>query len=135
MRQFRAHLYAWRNTPRADGFAPADLFYGYRQRTALPSVRSPFCSVEAAASARSKSAAQAKERFDAHASPLSPLLPGTSVSLRDQQSGSWGGQAQAEVESVRQDGLSYNLALPDGSQTIRNRRLIRPKQVHFEEDK
>ena len=135
MRQFRAHLYAWRNTPRADGFAPADLFYSYRQRTALPSVRSPFCSIEAAASARSKSAARAKEHFDAHSSPLSPLLPGTSVSLRDQQSGSWGGQAQAEVESVRQDGLSYNLALPDGSQTIRNRRLIRPKQVHFEEDK
>ena len=30
MRQFRSHLYAWRNTPRSDGLSPTDLFFGFR---------------------------------------------------------------------------------------------------------
>ena len=34
--QFRSHLQAWRNTPRADGFSPAQLFFGRRLRTGLP---------------------------------------------------------------------------------------------------
>ena len=30
LRLFREHLFAWRNAPRADGFSPADLFFGRR---------------------------------------------------------------------------------------------------------
>ena len=82
MTQFRAHLYAWRNTPRQDGFSPSDLFFGRRQRSPkLPSLRKDACNLEAAETARSSTAAKAKEHFDKRAAPLPPLKPGDAVLL------------------------------------------------------
>ena len=39
MAQFFEHLSSWRNTPRPDGFAPSDLFFGRRLRSQLPDLR------------------------------------------------------------------------------------------------
>ena len=134
MNEFRSHLFAWRNTPRADGFSPAEMFFGRRLRTCLPSVRQADpVSLPDASTARDKTASDAKLRHDQHASQLSSLPPGSTVSVRHPKSGAWGDEPAA-VESVREDGQSYNLTLPDGSQTVRNRKFLRPKQVQFEED-
>ena len=84
-------ILAWRNTPRADGLAPADLFYGRRLRTNLPSVRSgePVLSDAIATGLRKRnvSSAAAREHYDSSSRSLSPLEPGQRVSLLDPQSG------------------------------------------------
>ena len=92
--QFRSHLQAWRNTPRADGFSPAQLFFGRRLRAGLPMATSGVneAGTNAAATAARKSAAQTtKESFDERAHSLPPLKPGERVRIFDSASGSWGG--------------------------------------------
>ena len=121
---FRQHLFAWRNTPRPDGFAPADLFYGRRQRSQLPSIRADTCDPDAA-SAREKLRSTAKANFDAHAAALPPLQAGQTVLFSSKGKGTaWGGKAT--VQAARPDGQSYHIQPEDGSAaTIRNRALLR----------
>ena len=122
MTQFRAHLYAWRNTPRQDGFSPSDLFFGRRQRSPkLPSLRKDACNLEAAETARSSTAAKAKEHFDKRAAPLPPLKPGDTVLLSGPGT-AWGGKAT--VQDIRPDGRSYTVLPENSNETTRNRRLL-----------
>ena len=122
---FRTHLFAWRNTPRKDGFAPADLFYGRRQRSSLPSVRPDLCNLEAASCAREKTRDEAKAYYDAHAASLPPLSPGSTVLYsRKGKAAAWGGKAT--VQATRADGQSYVIRPEDGTaETTRNRALLR----------
>ena len=121
MRLFREHLFAWRNTPRVDGIAPSDLFFGRRQRSLLPSVSQP--ALSPSTTTRDAIRSQQRVKFDASASPLSTLLPGQPVAFYT--NGAWGGRAVIE-KARRDDQLSYEIILPDGTKTIRNRRLLRP---------
>ena len=127
MRQFKEELLSWRNTPRADGLAPADLFYGRRLRTMLPSVREPPSSAEIAAglAKRAQGFLKAREHFDSSARSLPALHPGQRVFMLNVSSKTW--SAEATILTVRPDGLSYVLQPDDSSQTtVRNRCHLRP---------
>ena len=127
LRQFREHLFAWRNTPRADGFSPADLFFGCRQRGELPTVRRPECSPEEAATSRKEEAVKIKKRHGEKTLALTPLQSGTNVTVRDPSTGDWVGEGVV-VRPCRSDALSYYVNI-DGASTpsIRNRTWLKPK--------
>ena len=120
-----AALLEWRNTPQADGYSPAQAFFGRRLRTSLPSLGSEgsfdpsvFVAVRAA------SRADAQRRRDEHAHALTDLTVGDRVVLQDQHSGRW--EALGEIVLIHQNGRSYDVELDDGSVIRRNRRLLRP---------
>ena len=124
MRQFREHLYAWRNTPRADGMAPADLFFGRRQRTGLPSLRAP--ELSSSPPSREKAAQKQKSKFDAHAKDLPALHPGQQVALRHPTKNTWGGEGTV-IDARRPDKRSYAVTTEDGMDTVRTRKDLRVK--------
>lgn len=128
MRTFREHLYSWRNTPRADGLAPADLFFGRRQRTGLPSLDELSSSNTPVLQKRAEKAAKQKKSFDTHARDLPALSPGQQVALRHTSSkNTWGGTGT--IIDARPDARSYTVAT-EGTETIRNRKDLR---VRFSE--
>jgi len=122
MRQFSMHLFSWRNTPRPDGLAPADLFFGRRQRSTLPSAVPP--PISPPVPEREKASLAAKQRHDSHSRLLSPLLPGTRVHVQT-PAGPWGEEEATVVAARRPDGLSYTVKIGD-KEVIRNRRYLRP---------
>ena len=124
MRHFHSHLFAWRNTPRPDGFAPADLFFGRRLRSALPSVSASTSTLPDVILKREKAAQQAASRHDIHSRSLSALLPGAPVRVQT-PAGTWGEETAIVVKARRPDGLSYVIKLGD-KEMIRNRKFLRP---------
>ena len=123
LRQFRLHLSAWRNTPRADGLAPTDLFFGRRQRTGLPALKTQELSLP---QPRKEKAASEKKRFDAHARDLPALSTGQQVALRHPTKHNWGGGGVI-TDTRRPDKRSYTVTTEDGLDTIRNRKDLRVK--------
>ena len=130
MRQFYSHLFSWRNTPRADGYAPAYLFFGRRLRSTLPSLRPATCNVSLASAQREKANVKAKAAFDQHTRPMPALQPGDPVAVQNATTGLWGDDAT--IISCRPDGLSYEIKHSNDATSIRNRKHLRARQlVHF----
>ena len=125
---FNAALLEYRNTPRADGYSPAQMFFGRRQRTRLPTLDAHHEPVDSAAAAyaREQTMLEAKEYFDRRAKPLQPLQPGALVWVQDPHTKRW--TDTAAVVEARESGASYIIeSLDTGRQSIRNRTHIRPK--------
>jgi hypothetical protein len=125
MAKFLIALAEWRNIPRADGFSPAQMFLGRRQRGLLPTLHStsnPF-GKDAAEAARQSTKEKAKTYFDQHAATLPILQPGQYVYLQSPISKRW--DQHGTIISQREDGRSYKIRFDNGKQTIRNRRFIR----------
>ena len=123
---FRTALTAWRNTPRADGYSPTQLFYGRRQRTPfLPTLDTHhnMVDLDAGAAARLQRLAINVQQHDAHAHPLPQLAPGDSVHVLNPFTHRW--TTLATVVSMRPDGASYVINV-DGREFIRNRTFLRP---------
>ena len=123
---FQLALSAWRNTPRADGFSPAQLFLGRRQRSpAFPTlpVHHEGADVQAGAAARNQRLAAKAKEHDAHAHALSPLNIGDPVHVQNPFTHKW--DTSAIVESVRDNGSSYTIKY-GGKTYIRNRKFLRP---------
>ena len=81
-------LYAWRNVPRSDGYSPAQLLFGRRQRTNLPILPFQNLPIDFNEAASSKDAihSSSAEFHDIHKKnlpSLSPCLLYTSPSPRD----------------------------------------------------
>ena len=79
---FRQALQEWQNTPRANGFSPAQAFLGRCLRGCLPSLSLPTFDKVAYEEARSKNA---KKLMDQHAAKpvLAELAVGNLVSIQD----------------------------------------------------
>ena len=124
-RQFEEGLLEWRNTPRSDGFSPAQMLFGYRQRTQLPALASAYQSIDQskAQSTRRKTASGAKQCADKSATPLDKLQVGTKVQIQNPSTKRW--TTQGTIGNIRPDGRSYSIQV-NGHTYIRNRRLLRP---------
>ena len=124
-RQFEEGLLEWRNTPRSDGFSPAQMLFGYRQRTQLPALASAYQSIDQskAQSTRRKTASGAKQCADKSATPLDKLQVGTKVLIQNPSTKRW--TTQGTIGNIRPDGRSYSIQV-NGHTYIRNRRLLRP---------
>ena len=118
-------LYDWRNVPRADGYSPAQLLFGRRQRTSLPLLPFQNCPINFFDAASSKDAlhSTSKKFHDLHNFNLSPLHPCQSVLIQDPKTSLW--NTSGIISSIRPDNLSYNVQIAD-RQFIRPRRLLRP---------
>ena len=120
----RAMLYAWNNVPRSDGYSPAQLLFGRRQRTNLPLLpfqNSPI-NFNEAASAKDAIHSSSTSFHDLHKKNLPSFSPGQSVLIQDPKSLLW--DSTGVVVSVRPDNLSYVISNAD-RQFVRPRRLLR----------
>jgi hypothetical protein len=124
---FAQALFEFRNLPRTDGFSPAQMLLGRRQRGALPTLDAALAPVDAAAAveARRGTADAAATRHDAHARALSKLGEGDRVCVQDPVTRVW--DKYAVIISVQPSGRSFELEFEDsGKCSARNRRYLRP---------
>ena len=125
-------IYEWRNVPRSDGYSPAQLLFGRRQYTSLPSSthHHQFYDIDAAKKAKDEKFVAAQECHDQHKSFLPPLQIGQGVIVQDPTTGLWADEAL--ITSIRPDGLSYELTA-NGRTFLRSRKMLRPLPnfVHF----
>ena len=119
---FREGLFEWRNTPRQDGYSPAQLFFGRRQRTALPSLQQGIkTDVDGAIISRSRRERTVQLSYDKRAAKLPNLEVGDHVIV--QEKGRW--TVRGVVVRILSEGRSYVIEVPDAGQFRRNRRHIR----------
>ena len=80
-----AALLEWRNMPRADGYSPAEMFWGRRQRTRLPTlpIHHEVIDHSKAEAARRKTAEEHAEYFDKTTRDQERLQPDQRVVLQD----------------------------------------------------
>ena len=125
---FRQCLAEWRNTPRADGFSPSQIFFGRRQRGLLPTLPSALKPIDqdqlATAVAKRHCPESKLEKVHPASNVLATLEKGQRVRVQDTKSKKW--EQQGVVQSIRATGRSYEIDLDNGSKVLRNRRFIRP---------
>ena len=117
----------FRNTPRADGFSPAEMLFGRMQRCELPSLpqhQEERVDLEAAVAAREATQQRQREYQQQHAIALRPLQLGEWVRIQDPITHQW--TAKGIVLAVRDSGHSYDLETECGTLTTRNRRFLKP---------
>ena len=121
---FQRALSAWRNIPREDGSSPAEIMFGRKQRTKLPTLPSQLSSSDRATAVanRDKMAQKHTEYFNKTAKPLSVFEPGQLVRVKDHMSDKW--DKIATIVSRRKDNLSYVIDI-DGKEYVRGRRLLK----------
>ena len=120
-------LLEYRNTPRKDGFSPAQMMFGRRQRTKLPCTQEAYkpIDIEEAARSRKKQRMEVKNQYDKTAKTLPKLHIGQKVYVQDPVSKRW--TSNATIKKIRKDDRSYVIEFENGKQSIRNRRQLRQK--------
>ena len=125
-------LASFRNMPRADGFSPAEMLFGHKQKINLPlpdrqaSKLTPVQRIQAE-HARDNINQQAAFNFNKTAKQLSTLSPGQKVLIKNAKETRW--DSEGVIQSIREDGMSYNILHESGAELIRGRRLIKPKPI------
>ena len=100
---------AWRNMAREDGYSPAQLFFGRRQRQRLPCTPS-HCLLETPhMEARDELAKQQTAARNERTKDYTQLQLGDRAWLQNPVSGKW--DTQVEIDSVRPEGHSYTCLL------------------------
>lgn len=130
---FKRSLLEFRNTPRQDGYSPAQMMFGRRQRTRLPALPQAYDPIdwEIAEEKRAMGREKMKENHDKSAKSLQPLNIGQKVRLQNPLSKIW--DKTGTINDVRQNGRSYEIQLKSGKNILRNRHFIKPI-THFQEE-
>ena len=126
--QFRIALREWRNTKRADGFSPAEWYFGRRQRTNAVAHPDAYKRIDDETFAkheekRKELVAQSKSYFDRHTTSHIPLEEESRAMMQNQTTKRW--DIPVTVADIRPTG-SYWVISDDGGQYLRNRRFLRP---------
>ena len=123
--EFLDGLLEWRNTPRAEGFSPAQLVFGHPLRTKLPSHPSALESKGKPLSTfierKTANNDKIKAKFDQVAQTLSTLDLGSKVRVQNPISKKW--DIFGEVEQLKH--RRYLIRLDTGRVYWRNRRFLR----------
>ena len=132
--QLSRGLLELRNTPRADGRAPAQVLFGHPIRSCVPTHHRAFAPEwqRAAAECETKAAAtreQVTRRHDATARPLSQLRIGNRVDMQDTDTGRW--DRPGVVVGIGQR-RTYLVKTASGRLYWRNRRFLRPYRALLE---
>ena len=125
-KEFSALLLEWRNTPRADGFSPAQMFMGRRQRGQLPTLPIALEQIDLvqAQEARTETQKKTKAYFDLNTKQLERLQQGQHVLIQHPVSGRW--SQTGEIMTIKSD-RTYEIKCDDTGRILtRNRRFIRP---------
>ena len=117
-------VYAWRVTPREDGYSPFDLMFARKGRLpGMPTIQGRTVDIIDAELAKDKSQ-QANDRKQCiHTKELPALKEGQAVWMQNEASKRW--DVPARVLTQRRGGHSYTLRAQDGTTYIRSRRLLR----------
>ena len=125
---FYSALSEWTNTPRDDGFSPAELFYGRKKRTLLPLLGGEYKlsaeQVEQAEKSREEARLKRKESFDKNAISLPPLQIDQRVVVQNPISKKW--DKKATIKKAFHNNRSFLLEDEHGYTFNRNRRFLRP---------
>ena len=124
---FSQALFEFRNLPREDGYSPAQMMLGRRQRGRLPTLAAALQQVDQkdASSTRRQLAKRGAENHNDHARRLQKLEAGQQVYLQNPTSKLW--DVTGEVTHIREDGRSYEVRTAEGTNMLRNRRYLRKK--------
>ena len=122
--QLSQALHAWRNIPRADGLAPSDLLFGFRQRVPdRPPATRAFSFVDRDQGHKER-VTRKQLRFEtAGGTPLKHLEQGSSALL---QGGNKRWDVPVTVGAASPTGRSYTLTDEEGGNMMRNRHFLRP---------
>merc|ERR1712237_262049 len=121
---FLPAFYAWRATPRADGFSPFEIFYGRKPNIpVLPAFKKSDYVPAAAEEARMNTAIRNATNSSRGTKVASQLSVGERVLIQDSDSGLW--SLEGEVVTVRPHGRSYIVAA-GGTTYLRARQHLRP---------
>ena len=121
---FRQSVLEWRNTPRADGYSPAQLFLGHRQRTSLPALEGAYIDRQRVHHQRLGHEVEAAHSFNSSAKDLTPLCRGDHVRIQNPKSGLW--DSEGIVREMRDTGRTYVIQV-DGVNVLRNRKFLKVK--------
>lgn len=124
--EVRAAIAEWRNSPRADGISPAQMFLGRRMRGQLPSLQQPQVDATVAQEARRRGRAKTKAFNDRHSRILPALVEGQAVYLQNPTTKRW--DQHATVVAARKNGRSYVVRKENGTEVIRNGRYVRARK-------
>ena len=123
---FQSALQMWRCVPQKSGFSPAELFFGRRQRSLLPTLQLHHQPIPLS-EANDKHAHfrnLMRAAHDKRAKTLPSLAVHQRVLIQHPDTKLW--SVKGVINSIRPDGISFVIQLPSGQQVIRGRRLIRP---------
>ncbi len=123
---FAEALFEWRNVPRQDGYSPASMLFGRRQRGLLPALDPDPIDLDNAAASRRRTRESGKSHFDQRTKTLPTLAIGQSVILQHPVTKLW--DLTGVISAVSEQGRSYEVETDTGKKT-RNRRFIRPTSL------
>ena len=119
-------IYAWRVTPREDGYSPFDLMFARKGRLPdLPTI--PHSDVDPlyAEIARDSKKNKNDEQQSLHAKDLPMLQEGQAASMQHATTKKW--TIPVTVLTRRRNGQSYIVRDENGATYLRSRRLLRPR--------
>ena len=134
---FQANLLEYRNLRRADGTSPAEMFFGRRLRSQLPTLPSHLDFspeiVSTGAERRSATAEKQKQQHDKMAKDLPPLFKGQRVLIQNPHSLRW--EQSGQIIEVREKNRSFYIESDPGKPPIlRNQRFLRPDETAQHDD-
>ena len=122
---FREALLTWRNTPRADGLSPAQLFFGFTLNFGQsPDFAAIYIDRHTATTTRNDSFSKTKNSFDNSTVSHSILDKHDRVRIQDPKTKRW--PLKGTILDTTDHKRSYIIACDDGNTITRNRRLVKP---------
>ena len=117
---FHMRLSEWRNSPRHDGFSPAQLLYGRRQKGNLPVLPTAYdmINVEKAVLKRQHKQDANKSYFDGRTRPSADLTTGTKVVVQNTNTLRW--DVYGIITAIYQSGRCLKIKLENGRTYFRN---------------
>ena len=122
--EFEKALLEFRNTPRTDKTSPSQLFFGRRQRTAVPSLQECRQPVDQDQAMDRKRATQHAAETANHGVTLADLEVGTPVRVQNPMTRRW--DHTGTIIPTNPSGRSHHIRLDDDTVVRRNRRYIKP---------
>jgi hypothetical protein len=124
---FQSSLLEWRNTPKNDGFSPAQWIFGRRQRTKIPGIPHLYHRIETERireheEKRNINKEKEKSRFDQKAKELPKLTTGDKVLIQDPKSRKWDEEG---LVIARENERSYLVQRSNGTKFLRNRKMLK----------
>ena len=126
---FHSRLREWLNCPRADGYSPAQMLYGFRQKGDLPALPSAYNRInhEDAEMKRQERQDANKDYHDQRTKPIPPLAVGTPVWILNHDSKLW--DIEGVIIRLYRNNRSYLIELDNGRYYFRNRKFVRPRKT------
>ena len=126
---YQKALLNFRNTPRADGTSPAQLFFGRRQQADLPLTTEqlrpmPLPKLSAAEAKKDAEIEKAQQQANKRTRELDELKIGERVICKDPVNSRW--NEYAKVISPQEGRSSYIVEMENGTRYVRGRRWLKP---------